>query len=164
MTMTGGAHEYAATLVWEGNTGVGTASYAGYERRYRVRVAGKPDLAGSAHAAFRGDPALHDPEDLFVAAIAACHMLAYLALCARHGVRVLAYEDDARGTLRLDPGGGGRFEEVALRPAVTVADDAHARLALALHDDAHARCFIAASCGIPIRHRPAVRVEASRER
>ena len=42
--MTQGAHQYAARLVWDGNTGEGTASYTGYGRQYRVLIAGKPDL------------------------------------------------------------------------------------------------------------------------
>ena len=60
-------HTYATHLIWHGNRGDGTASYAEYGREYRVLVAGKPALTGSADAAFRGDPALHNPEDLFVA-------------------------------------------------------------------------------------------------
>src|SRR6188768_3140337 len=102
------AHDYAARLCWEGNTGAGTASYTSYERNWRIRVDGKPDLAGSAAAMFRGDAAQHDPEDLFLAAIASCHMLSYLALCARQGVDVVEYQDEARGRLVL-AGGGGRF-------------------------------------------------------
>lgn len=152
-----GRHEYATRIVWTGNTGPGTSGYAGYGRAYRVRIAGKPDLAGSADPAFRGDAARHNPEDLFVSAIAACHMLTYLALCARRGVCVLAYEDAAVGTVLTLPQGGGRFEEVRLSPTVTVADAGQARLAGELHEEAHRQCFIAGSCSIPIRCRPAVR-------
>lgn len=150
-------HEYTARLTWEGNTGEGTASYAGYRRRYRVRIAGKPDVSGSADATYLGDAELHNPEDMFLSAIAACHMITYLAVCARRGVRVIAYEDDARGTMRSEPGGGGSFEQVTLRPCVTVADAAQTELALRLHDTAHDLCFIANSCSIPIHHEPAVR-------
>jgi organic hydroperoxide reductase OsmC/OhrA len=149
--------EYAARLRWIGNRGDGTGSYAGYGREYRVSVAGKPDLVGSADPAFRGEPDKHDPEDLFLAAVSACHMLSYLALCARSGVRVVAYADDASGTLALDVRGGGRFETITLRPHVTVADAADAAHALALHEAAHERCFIANSCRVPIRHEAVVR-------
>lgn len=151
-------HEYAGRLTWTGNLGEGTASYDGYGRGYRFAIAGKPDLAGTADPAFRGDAAVHNPEDFFLAALSSCHMLAYLALCARGGVRVTAYEDDARGTLALHPGGGGRFEEVVLRPTVTVADAATAERAARLHETAHARCFIASSCSVPIRVEPTIRV------
>ena len=53
--MTDRVHDYTAHVAWEGNTGEGTATYAGYGRGYRVRVAGKPDLLGSADPMFRGD-------------------------------------------------------------------------------------------------------------
>lgn len=151
-------HRYAATLIWDGNTGTGTSSYAAYDRDYRALVPGKPDLAGSAHPDFRGDAARHDPEDLLLAAASACHMLAYLALCARSGVVVLGYEDHPEGVLTLEEGGGGRFTDILLRPAVTIADPARARLAAELHDVAHRRCFIANSCSVPIRHQPTIQV------
>lgn len=154
--MTNDVHEYAARLIWDGNTGEGTASYAGYGRQYRVLVAGKPPLAGSADAAFRGDAAMHNPEDLFLAAISACHMLSYLALCARKRVCVLAYEDDTRATMVTDARGGGKFTEVVLRPRVTIRDAAQLGLATQLHDGAHELCFIANSCSVPIRHEPNV--------
>lgn len=155
--MASGEHAYSARVVWDGNTGEGTAAYDRYGRDHRIVIGGKPELAGSADPAFRGDAARHNPEDLLVASISACHMLFYLSLCARDGVRVLAYEDDARGTLRMDAGGGGRFEQVTLRPAVTIHPASDAELALRLHERAHALCFIARSCGFPIHHEPTVR-------
>lgn len=111
----GNVHTYAARLAWEGNSGEGTASYEGYGRSYRVLIEGKPELIGTADPAFRGDASRHNPEDLFLAAISACHMLTYLALCARSGVRVIAYTDEAEGRMVLTGDGGGRFEEVSLR-------------------------------------------------
>jgi len=155
--MAKGEHAYAARVIWDGNTGEGTARYDGYGREYRVVVDGKPDLDGSADPAFRGDARRHNPEDLFLASISACHMLFYLSLCARKGVRVLAYEDDARGTMRLDAGGGGRFEEITLHPSVTIAGEENAALAIQLHAAAHELCFIANSCSTAIRHQPTVR-------
>jgi organic hydroperoxide reductase OsmC/OhrA len=154
--MTTRTHEFQAKLTWEGNTGEGTASYVAYQRCYRLRWAGKPDLAGSADAAYRGDAARHNPEDLFLAAIAACHMLFYLSLCAQQRIRVIAYEDEVRGTVTVEPGGGGRFTRIALHPVVTI-DGGDPVLAASLHDEARARCFIAGSCRGPIEHVPEIR-------
>lgn len=156
MTHTDRAHHYAARLVWDGNTGEGTAGYARYGREFHIAVAGKPDLRGSADPAFRGEADRHNPEDLFLSAIAACHMLFYLSLCARRGVRVLAYEDDARARMAIQPSGGGRFEEVTLHPSVTIEGTEQAAVALALHDVAHELCFIANSCSVIIRHEATV--------
>lgn len=59
--MTERDHHYRASLVWDGNLGAGTADYERYGRQYRVLFEGKPALAVSADAAFRGDAArLHD--------------------------------------------------------------------------------------------------------
>ncbi len=154
--MSKGVHEFAARLVWSDSAGRGTADYASYSRRYRVLVTGKPELVGSADAAFRGEADKHNPEDLFLVAISACHMLTYLALCARKGIRVLAYEDEVRGALQLSADGGGKFEEVALHPRVTIMGHETAELAMELHDTAHELCFIARSCSVPIRHTPSV--------
>jgi organic hydroperoxide reductase OsmC/OhrA len=152
------AHEYRALLTWTGNTGSGTATYDGYGRSYRIAITGKPELQMSADAAFRGDASAYNPEDLFLAAISGCHMLSYLALCARRGVSVVAYEDHSSGVLRLK-GGGGAFEQVTIAPVVTIADGRHASLAAELHDRAAECCFIANSCRVPIHHRPTIRVQ-----
>ncbi len=154
--MAGNIHEYSARLIWDGNTGTGTATYAGYGRQYRFLVNGKPELEGTADPMFRGDPSRHNPEEHFLAAISGCHMLSYLALCARNHIRVLAYEDDVSGTLKFDGRGGGKFEEVVLHPRVTIAEDDDAELAESLHEQAHELCYIAASCSVPIVHRPVV--------
>lgn len=151
------AHEYRSTLQWDGNLGDGTATYAGYGRQYRVLIDGKPPIEGSANAMFRGDATRHDPEDLFLAAISSCHLLSYLALCARNGVNVVAYEDHASGTLTFE-GGGGRFTEVMLRPQVTIAGG-DPSIAHELHHTAHEQCFIANSCSVPIRNEPVIRVQ-----
>src|SRR5207247_1062352 len=79
-----------------------------------------PDLLGSADPHFRGDASLANPEELLLAALSSCHMLSYLALCARAGLRVVAYDDAADGALELSPD-GGRIREVTLRPRVTIA-------------------------------------------
>ncbi len=146
------AHEYSARIVWDGNTGEGTAAYDGYGRQYRALIAGKPDIAGTADAAFRGEPHKHNPEDLFLSAISSCHLLSYLALCARRGIVVLAYEDDAWGRMVPSTNGGGKFEEVVLRPRVTIAAEKDRDAALQMHETAHELCYIANSCSVPIRH------------
>jgi organic hydroperoxide reductase OsmC/OhrA len=144
-------HHYRLALRWD-ERGDGTIDYRSYSRRWIAQVEGKPDLIGSADASFRGDASLYNPEDLLVASLSSCHMLSYLALCARQQVRVIAYTDDARGRMTTS-GGGGRFAEVVLRPHVTIAAGDLA-LARALHHDAHESCFIAASVNFPVTVEP----------
>lgn len=148
------SHDYRAVVQWQGADLQRSFTYVLYSRNYRVRVPGKPELEGSADPAFRGDPARHNPEDFFVAAISACHMLTYLAICARHGIHVIAYEDDVRGRMEADPA-PGRFVDVLLRPQVTLAVGDR-ELAERLHTQAHRNCFIANSCRVPIRCEPSI--------
>jgi organic hydroperoxide reductase OsmC/OhrA len=154
-----GVHSYAVDVRWDGNRGTGTSGYAGYDRRFRVSVTGKADLAGSADPAFRGDPRLYNPEELLLAAVASCHMLFYLSLCARSGITVVAYADAAAGTMALRPDGGGAFAEIVLRPRVVVSVTSDREAAFALHERAGELCFIANSCRFPIRHQAEVRAE-----
>jgi len=164
MSTSGGrkhSHDYNARLIWDGNLGTGTSSYQGYGRKYTLKIDGKPDIIGSADPMFRGDANAYNPEDLFVAALSSCHLLSYLALCARSKINVVAYEDHASGTLVLRPDGGGIFESVTLKPVVTLAPGSDEKRALELHETAHDLCFIAASVKIPILHEPQVRVEGA---
>lgn len=147
-------HSYRATLEWQGNTGTGTQRYDGYGRAFQARIDGKPVIEGSADAAFRGDPARHNPEDLLLVAVASCHMLSFLALCARRRVDVVAYADEAEGTMTTQADSAGRFTGVLLHPRVRLADATQEPLALELHEQAHRLCFIANSCNFPIELRP----------
>lgn len=146
----GNGHEHAARVIWTGNRGNGTTGYASYGREHRIIVAGKPELEGSSSPVYRGAPDRHNPEELFLAAVAACHMLFYLSLCARQGVRVLSYEIGAAGSLAIGSDGGGRFDVVTLTPVVNLAAGTDMELATRLDAIAHERCFIANSCSVPI--------------
>ncbi len=150
------AHHYSTTLTWTGNDRDGTARYEEYGRGFTVSVDGKGSLQGSADPAFRGDASLFNPEDLLLVAISSCHLLSYLALCARHRISVLAYDDDATAVMELSPDGGGKFTSATLHPRVVVQDVAHVDKAIALHERAHALCFIANSCNFPIAHEATV--------
>ena len=151
-------HSYATRTEWTGNLGEGTTSYRTYSRDHVISAAGRPDLAGSSDPAFRGDATRWNPEDLLVASLSSCHMLWYLHLCAQAKITVLAYRDDATGTMVEDAGGGGRFTQAVLRPVATLAAASDAALATALHEEAHHLCFIANSVNFPVLVGPVVLV------
>jgi organic hydroperoxide reductase OsmC/OhrA len=157
--MSGRTHHYAATIEWIGNRGSGTSGYRDYGRGHVVRSASKQPIAASSDPAFRGEADRWNPEDLLVASLSQCHLLTYLHLAADNGVIVVAYTDDASGTM-VEEGEGGHFTEVTLRPRVTVADASMAGAAQALHHEAHDRCFIASSVNFPVRCAPTVAVAA----
>ena len=152
-------HRFQCRLVWTGATQGPTASYEGYSREYRIDIQGKPSLRGSSSPVFLGDASLHNPEDLLVAALSACHCLSYLALCARAGVHVVSYEDETEGAMdKVD--GVVRFTEVTLHPKVMIAPGSDPEKARALHERAHAICFIANSVNFPVRNKPTITAEA----
>jgi organic hydroperoxide reductase OsmC/OhrA len=148
-------HRYTLTVIWTGNRGEGTRSYAGYSRDHQVSAAGKPPLQGSSDPAFRGDPGRWSPEELLVAALSQCHMLSYLHVCSAAGIVVTAYEDTPEGVMAERRDGAGEFTEVVLRPRVTLEDWSRAAEAQALHERAHELCFIARSVNFPVRVEPA---------
>ena len=148
-------HRYNVEVQWTGNQGTGTSGYREYSRDHVARAGAKPEIAGSSDAAFRGDPTRWNPEDLFVTAISACHQLWYLHLCADAGVCVLAYRDDAQGTM-LDSPEPGRFTEIILRPRVIIRSGDDVQLAARLHHSAHEKCFLANSVNFPIRCEPLI--------
>jgi organic hydroperoxide reductase OsmC/OhrA len=159
--MAGDRHLFTSHLTWNDPDGLGTTRAGTYSRQYTIRIDGKADLIGTAAPAFRGDPALPNPEDLFISAIAACHMLTYLAIAAKSGITVLSYRDEASGTLVMGGPDGSRFEEVVLRPEVVVSADSDQALALKIHDSAHRHCFIANSSSTPIRYEATISVAAT---
>ena len=73
-------HHYTLLLEWTGNAGTGTDHYRSYKRDHVIRIAGKPELLGSSDTHFRGDAARHNPEELLLAALSACHMMSTLCL------------------------------------------------------------------------------------
>ena len=152
-------HHYSLVVEWTGNTGEGTKDYRGYERSHIISVENKVAIAGSSDPAFRGDKKKHSPEDLFVASIAACHMLWYLHLCSDAGIIITGYIDQATATMVETSNGGGRFTQVTLNPTVTITNESMMANAETLHQKANELCFIASSCNFPIYHKPVISVK-----
>jgi organic hydroperoxide reductase OsmC/OhrA len=133
------AHPYPLWLTWTGNTLEGT-----YNRNATVSNPGKPALAVSSAPEFAGDPSRWNPEDLLGSALATCHMLTFLALCAKAKVEILAYEDHAEAILdtvdRVT-----RITQVRLRPTIRVSRGTSMAKVLELFEKAHKYCFVANS-------------------
>lgn len=151
-----GEHHYAVRAEWTGDRGTGTSGYRDYDRAVTIEIDGKPTLLASSDKPFRGDPTRWNPEDLLVAALVECHLLAYLHACVTAGVVVVGYTDEATGVMRENGRGGGSFAEVVLRPRVVVADASMVDAATAAHTQANEWCFIANSVNFPVRHEPTI--------
>jgi len=147
-------HNYSLTITWTGNKGTGTSGYRAYERSHIVSKENKVDIECSSDPSFRGDATKHNPEELLLAALSSCHMLAYLHLCAEAGVVVTAYIDNATGLMEETPNGSGHFVSATLFPVVTVTAASMIDKANELHHKAHELCFIANSCNFPVEAQP----------
>ena len=154
--MGGKRHHYHVRVVWTGNLGQGTASYSAYSRAHRIEKDGKPAIDASSDPAFRGDPARWNPEELLLASLSSCHKLWYLDLCARAGIVVLSYEDEAEGLMVEEAGGAGQFVSATLHPRIVIAAGGDRNLAEELHEHAHKLCFIARSVNFSVGCAPVV--------
>lgn len=134
---------YAATVRWASD---GAFASGRYNRDHAVifdglAVKGSASQGNVPPGTASADAV--DPEELFVASLAQCHMLWFLDLARRDGVVVESYEDQADGLLAHNADGQMAMTEVTLRPKV-VSNATPAQLA-DLHHKAHAVCFIANS-------------------
>jgi organic hydroperoxide reductase OsmC/OhrA len=151
-------HFFNAMITWTGASNGPTETYKSYSRELLVEVEGKPSLTVSAATPFLGDASHHNPEDLLLASVAACHLLSYLALAARKGILVTSYSDQATATMTVKDG-KMRIVEATLRPKLIVAAGTDLEIAEQLHDEANRECFIANSVNFPIHHFPEVSEE-----
>jgi organic hydroperoxide reductase OsmC/OhrA len=149
-------HNYHTRMRWTGNDGEGTKTYRSYRRDHLISAEGKAEILGSSDPAFRGDATRYNPEELLLSALSACHMLAYLHLCAVNEVVVLSYEDSAHGVMEERPDGSGALVRVVLRPKVEVEADNQKERAQALHHRAHELCFIANSVNFAVEVEPEI--------
>lgn len=123
-------------------------TYDTYSRAHELSFKqGRIVVAGSAAPEFRGDAARVDPEEAYVSALAACHMLSFLALCARRRIGVELYVDEAEGILEKDERGRMWIPHVRLKPQVRFipGQEPTQEILAQLHHRAHAECFIANS-------------------
>lgn len=123
-------------------------TYDTYNRSHEVLFKdGRIALPGSAAPAFKGDGERVDPEEAFVASLASCHMLTFLAICARKRLPLDAYEDDAVGHLEKGANGKLWMSHVTLKPRVRFASGVTVDKATLdeIHHRAHEDCFIANS-------------------
>jgi organic hydroperoxide reductase OsmC/OhrA len=146
--------EHRAAISWSRDGA--DFSYDSYPRRHSWSFVGGTRIEASSAPDYRGDPELVDPEEAFVASIASCHMLTFLALAARRRLVVDRYEDAAVGFLEKNGEGRLAVTRVTLRPAVTFGGRAASAEELArLHELAHEHCFIANSVRTEVSVEPA---------
>lgn len=148
--------KHTATLRWSQDEG-DHFSLGRYTRVHEIAFDGGTTVMGSASPDIVREPFSNpvgvDPEEMFVASIASCHMLWFLDFARRAKVEVLSYEDKAEGIMETDAAGRTSITKVTLRPKVEVSGDAGDLDAI--HHKAHEACFIANSVKTEITVEPA---------
>ena len=147
--------EHHATIRWKRESKDFT--YDSYNRAHEMRFKnGDIVLPASSASAFKGDADRVDPEEAYVASLSSCHMLTFLAICARMRLTVDAYEDDAVGHLEKNARGKLWMARVTLKPRVKFAANTTADAATFadLHHKSHEDCFIANSVNTNVTVEP----------
>lgn len=135
--------EYTVAIRYTGATRPDGA----YSRSHTWGFTGDQTLRASAAPDYSGEADHANPEEGLVAALASCHMLTFLAIAAKRGYAVAAYEDDPVGVLGKNAEGRTAVTQVRLRPRIRFGsgkspdgEELHK-----LHEAAHRNCFIASS-------------------
>ncbi|MEO0388983.1 MAG: OsmC family peroxiredoxin, partial [Pseudomonadota bacterium] len=109
--------EHRAEVFWRLD---GDFAANAYSRAHEIRLDGGITIAASASPAVVPAPhsvaAALDPEEAFVAALSACHMLWFLDHARRAGHVVASYRDRAQGRMVRTPEGTFWIAEVTLAP------------------------------------------------
>ena len=145
-------HEFELDLKWSGTT-----ASKEYSRDGTAHPAGKPELPISTAESYGGSATHWNPEDLFGAALANCHLQTFLALAAKVGVDVRSYDDQVVTVLdTVDK--VTQVTKVILKPTIRIAAGSDPAKAEKFFHKAHKYCFIANSTTCEVVMEPTIEV------
>lgn len=146
--------EHPASLSWSRSGREFT--YETYSRDHVLTFENGQKCLASSAPGFVGNPEALNPETLLVGSLSSCHMLTFLAVCAKRGYVVDHYEDEASGKLDKNADGRMAITDVVLRPRAVFSGDKQPDAAELerLHERAHVNCFIANSVRAAVRVEP----------
>ena len=135
--------DLAIDLHWH-RAGAGLQS-GQYSNAHMVHFNAGHELPVDAAPDWGGDPDNTNPEQALAAALSSCHMMTFLALCAKAGWPVASYHDHAEAHLGKNPAGQMSVTRIDLHPVVQFdtgfqIDDAQLQQ---MQHRAHRYCFIA---------------------
>lgn len=137
--------DYIARLHW--SLGDGTLDAGKYNVNHRMRFAGGLEATMTSAPDYGGDARYVNPEEAVAASLSSCHMMTFLALCAKAGWKIVGYEDKAVARLGRTSDGKTCVASITLHPRMTFAEG-HGQSKQALedmHERAHRYCFVANS-------------------
>lgn len=141
-------HKYTATVEWRLQ---GNFNAKQYSRAHTITFDSGTVLQASSSPFVvplpYSDASAVDPEELFAASVASCHMLWFLALAAERGLAINTYSDTAQACMVRNETGTLWVSEVHLYPVIGWAEvppPTEQEIQM-LHREAHQKCFIAQS-------------------
>ncbi len=150
--------EYSSKIIWRRDGA--DFSDNRYSRKHVWQFDGGLEVPASSSPhvvpAPMSDATAVDPEEAFVASLASCHMLWFLAIAAKRRFIVDSYVDNAAGILAKNSDGKLAMTVVTLRPNVKFSGERQPSQEdiQSLHHRAHEECFIASSVKTEVRCEP----------
>ncbi len=115
----------------------------------------EPSISFSAPPEFKGQAGHWTPEHLFVAAVASCYVSTFSGMASNSNFDFYSLELETEGIIAQDPA-GWRFEEVVLRPRLTIARAEDKERGNRLLHKAEKNCLVGRSLACPIVLEPAL--------
>jgi organic hydroperoxide reductase OsmC/OhrA len=142
--------EHHASIIWQRESE--TFDHPSYNRSHLWRFESGVKVPASSAPQFLGTADRVDPEEAFVAAISACHMLTFLAICSKKRILVNKYTDQAVGFMEKNARGKLAVTRVDLDPKIIFDGEPPGAAAIRkIHHLSHQECFIANSVNTEIR-------------
>ena len=137
--------EFKVVLIWEAESN--DFSYKNYTRTHSWKFGGGMEVKASAAPEYLGNPEFVNPEEAFIASLASCHLLTFLAIASFKKLEIKSYEDNATGLIEKNTDNKLAVTKVYLRPKVEFSgenkpgEDELKKM----HQKAHVECFISNS-------------------
>lgn len=135
--------DYAVTLSW--SLGDGQLEQGQYNVNHRMRFSGGLEATMTSAPDWGGDARFVNPEEAIASALSSCHMMTFLALCAKAGWKITDYKDRAVASLGKMPDGRMQVSAIELHPEMTF-EEGHEKTKAEceeMHERAHRYCFVA---------------------
>ncbi len=129
------------------------------EKKGSAGIAGAGEIAVASPKELGGPGGAANPEEIFVASVNSCIMLAFEFFAARAEIDFSSYRSEAHGTVEKDKG-GMRFTKMTVNAALTVPDGQDAEAINRAAAAAEKYCLVSRSLNFPVEYELAVLQES----
>ena len=137
---------YKTSVTWTGG------------RSGTMSAEGKPSFKVSSPPEFKGEPGVWSSEDMFGAAVEACHMEIFVAHAAREDLEIVSYKSHTNGVLEYIDG-EYRFTRIVIFPTITVSSRVAESEVHSILREAQRHCLVANSIASIVEVNPTIIVQ-----